>query len=70
MQKVSEHEHEPLVSAIEVAEMLGLSRAWVHARAADGTLPSYRAGRRVLFRMSEIEGWLRKHATGPAREAS
>lgn len=42
----------------EVAEMLGLSKDIVYRLAREGTLPSVKAGSRVLFHRPSIEKWL------------
>jgi excisionase family DNA binding protein len=56
-----------LVGAKRVAEVLGISVRSVHRYAADGTLPSHRLGRRILFDPDEIaavadEGRVRRKA--------
>ena len=48
---------EPLVTAEDVARLLSMTPAWVLAEARADRLPHYRLGRRVRFRLSEIEEW-------------
>jgi excisionase family DNA binding protein len=50
---------EELLTASQVAEILGCSRASVFAWASDGTLPSVRVGDRLVrFQPSVIQEWL------------
>ena len=42
----------------EVAGMLRITRQSLHARTKDGALPSYKIGRRVLYKRSEVEQYL------------
>jgi excisionase family DNA binding protein len=50
---------EPLLNAREVAELLGMSAAWVLDRFETGDLPGFKlSGRAVRFRASEVETWL------------
>ena len=48
----------PLLTCREVGELLGFSPAWVQDRFEDGSLPGFRIGGRLRFRLSEIEAWL------------
>jgi excisionase family DNA binding protein len=47
-----------LLKVSEVMERLGCSRATVHRRMADGTLPAVRIGRLVRFRPETVEALL------------
>lgn len=47
-----------VLSAAEVAEVLGLSKATVYALAHSGQLPCKRVGRRFLFSREAIHAWL------------
>lgn len=49
---------EGLITAEQVAKMLGVSRTWVFARAKSGELPSYRLGKHVRFSREAITAWL------------
>ena len=63
---------EPLVTAREVAELLGFSTGWVLDQWEAGKLPGFRIGTRkgspVRFRLSEIELWLDDKKEGPRME--
>lgn len=50
---------EPLLSARELADILGVNPNYVYEQAADGRLPSYKIGGNRRFRASEVEEWLR-----------
>jgi excisionase family DNA binding protein len=47
-----------LLRVSDVMERLGCSRATVHRRMADGTLPAVRIGRLVRFRPETVEALL------------
>ena len=49
---------EPLLSATAVAEMLCLHPVTLLRWAREGRVPHHRLGRRVVFRLSELEMWL------------
>ncbi len=59
---------EPMVGAARVAEILGMSKQWVYLAAADGRIPCYRAGKRVRFRLSEVEEAIRRSPDHDAGE--
>ncbi len=42
----------------EVAQMLRVSELWVRRRMNNGEIPSYKLGRRRLFKAEEVEGWI------------
>lgn len=52
------HAIERLMTADEVAAALGVSRKFVYARAADGTLPGYKLGPRYRFRREDVRAFL------------
>lgn len=59
---------EPLVTAREVANHLGMTPRQVLARFERGDIPGFRlgkAGAPVRFRISEIEAWLDAQRIGP-----
>jgi excisionase family DNA binding protein len=47
-----------LLTAAEVALILGVSRRWVEDASRDGTLPTVRVGRFRRFRRAAIDSWL------------
>ena len=49
---------EPLLTARELAELLGLSPSTVLDWFEAGRLPGFKLGRAVRFRESEVEAWL------------
>lgn len=49
---------EPLLSATTVAEMLSLHPVTLLRWAREGRVPHHRLGRRVVFRVSELDIWL------------
>lgn len=49
---------EPLLRAWQVADLLGQTTRWVLDQAAAGELPSFKVGKSVRFRASEVEVWL------------
>ena len=56
---------EPLLTADDVARLLGIPRSSVYeyARRAQDALPAVRVGRHVRFHRSDIERWLaERHA--------
>jgi excisionase family DNA binding protein len=52
---------ERLLTAKELAKLLGVHSNYVYNLAASGTLPSYRIGGNRRFRWSEVEAWLAEH---------
>ena len=61
--------YEPLITAREVADRLGMSVDWVLKKWQAGELPGYRLNGRnarpVRFRWSEILAWLDGQRRGP-----
>ena len=55
---MSDREKERLLTASDVAEWLSLSKHTILDMAEDGRLPSFKLGRAVRFRPSEISAWL------------
>jgi excisionase family DNA binding protein len=49
---------ERLLNARELAELLGFAPATIQDWFETGTLPGFRVGGRLRFRMSEVEAWL------------
>lgn len=64
---------ERLVTAAELAELLGFSPATIVDWAEAGSLPCFKLGGRLRFRESEVLDWLegrRVHGPGAGGEAS
>lgn len=57
---------ESMMTAHQVAELLGVHENWVYDRAASGGLPSYKLGGARRFRREEIEAWLTAQRGAPA----
>jgi excisionase family DNA binding protein len=51
-------DEEVLVGVEPIEALLGLPRSTVYGLARNGTIPSFRIGRAVRFRISEIKNWL------------
>lgn len=47
-----------LLTANEVAELLGVHENWVYAAANAGRMPSMRIGRARRFSRGQLEAWL------------
>jgi excisionase family DNA binding protein len=52
---------ESMMSARQVAELLGVHENWVYDQAVGGDLPSYKLGGTRRFRRDEIDGWIEEH---------
>jgi excisionase family DNA binding protein len=48
----------PLMTAQEVAALLGLKTSWVYAQSRAGRIPTIRLGRYYRYRREAIEHWL------------
>ncbi|MFN2470978.1 MAG: helix-turn-helix domain-containing protein [Gaiellaceae bacterium] len=60
-----------MLTADQLAALLGLSTDWVYERAAAGELPSYKLGASRRFRESEVEAWLQtQHSTPNGRRVA
>jgi excisionase family DNA binding protein len=59
-----------LLTADELAELLGMKTEWVWAQARAGRIPHVRLGRYRRFRESAVEEWLRELETGGAQRPS
>jgi excisionase family DNA binding protein len=49
-----------LLTADDVAAMLGMGTDWVYAQVRAGRIPHVRLGRYVRFREESIEAWIRE----------
>jgi excisionase family DNA binding protein len=52
---------ESMMTARQVAELLGVHENWVYDQAASGELPSYKIGGTRRFDPDELRGWIAAH---------
>ncbi len=52
---------ESMLTARQVAELLGVHENWVYDLAARGELPSYKIGGTRRFIREEVDGWIAEH---------
>ncbi len=52
---------ESMMTARQVAELLGVHENWVYDQAANGELPSYKIGGTRRFDPDELRGWIAEH---------
>jgi len=57
-----------LLTAAEIAELLGVPTSWVYQQSRAGRIPTVRLGRYRRYRREAIEEWLER-LEAPAREA-
>ena len=50
-----------MMTARQVAELLGVHENWVYDQAAGGELPSYKIGGTRRFNADELRGWITEH---------
>jgi len=50
--------HEPLVTAREVADRLGVTTAWVYEQSRQGRIPTVTLGRYRRYRLQAIDAWV------------
>lgn len=55
-----------VMSAEEVADLLGISRKTVLRWARDGRIPSVAAGRTVFFLSADVDAWIVRQRRGVA----
>ena len=60
---------ESMMTAREVAELLGVHENWVYDQAASGALPSYKIGGTRRFVREEVLSWIAEHRE-PGRRRS
>src|SRR3982751_3831164 len=59
-----------IMTARQVAELLGVHENWVYDQAASGGLPSYKIGGARRFDRDELRDWIAEHRqTETARQA-
>jgi excisionase family DNA binding protein len=59
---------EPLLTAAQLAELLGFSAATVVDWSERGEVPSFKIGGRLRFRESEVAEWLEQRRKGSSAE--
>jgi excisionase family DNA binding protein len=52
---------ESMMTARQVAELLGVHENWVYDQAASGELPSYKIGGTRRFDAEELRAWITEH---------
>ena len=52
---------EAMMTARQVAELLGVHENWVYDQAVAGVLPSYKIGGTRRFLPDELRGWIAEH---------
>ncbi len=52
---------ESMMTARQVAELLGVHENWVYDQAASGVLPSYKIGGARRFDAEELRAWIAEH---------
>ena len=57
---MSEIPTEEVLTVVEAAKLLRVSKAWVYQEASAGRLPAYKAGRNVRFTRRTLLAWLEK----------
>ncbi len=58
---------ESMMTARQVAELLGVHENWVYDQAASGDLPSYKIGGTRRFDPDELRGWIAEHREAERR---
>ncbi len=53
--------NETMMTARQVAELLGVHENWVYDQAVSGVLPSYKIGGTRRFLPEELRGWIDEH---------
>lgn len=61
---------EPLISAAETGRLLGIHPVTVLRWAREGRVPHMRLGRRIKFRVSDLNSWSGRLYTGNAVRAA
>jgi excisionase family DNA binding protein len=56
---------ERLLTARELADLLGFAPATVVDWAEAGKVPAFKVGGRLRFRLSEVEAWLERRGRAP-----
>lgn len=61
---------ESLMTARQVAELLGVHENWVYDQAATGILPSYKIGGTRRFDPEELRQWILSHREAEREQAA
>jgi len=61
---------EPLLSAQQLADVLGMTRRWVYSAVEEDGLPAYKLGRSLAFELSAVRGWLAGRRVGEWPQSS
>lgn len=59
---------ESMMTARQVAELLGVHENWVYDQAAGGELPSYKIGGTRRFDADELRAWIAEHREAEREE--
>ena len=51
---------DPLLTAEQVASMLGVPKTWIYEQSRKGLIPTVELGRYRRFRREAIEAWIRE----------
>jgi excisionase family DNA binding protein len=63
-------DHDQLLTADDVADLMRVTRAWVYAETRREALPHLRLGRYVRYRRSAIDAWMITVERGPGSPAA
>lgn len=63
-------DHDQLLTADDVADLMRVTRAWVYAETRRDALPHLRLGRYVRYRRSAIDAWMITVEHGPGSSAA
>jgi excisionase family DNA binding protein len=55
---------EPLFSADQLANAVGMTRRWVYTQVEENGLPAYKLGRSLAFELSTVRAWLAQRRIG------
>jgi excisionase family DNA binding protein len=58
-----------LLTAREVADMLGVTTSWVYEQSRQGRIPTVTLGRHRRYRAEAIEGWIKELEAGDGAKA-
>ncbi len=59
---------EKLIGVQEAALLLALSPHTIRSWVSQGRIPFLKVGRRCLFSLSDLEGWIEAHRVKPRRD--